>query len=865
VDAATGNISTVVGTGATGFGGDDGPAASARITNPLDVAVDANDNLYVADAGNARIRKVTASDGIIRTIAGSSPGFGGDDGQARNALISSNPIAMTLDAAGNLYLADLGNQRIRRIAADTQVITTVAGSGVAGFTPDGAGAVGARIGSSSGVAVDPVGLLIFGDRTNNRVRKVLPGVPGDTVAPVVTITAPAPSGTFTASDNPLTLRGTATDNGTIVSVRWSNDRGGSGAASGTTNWTVANVGLHPGLNNLTITAWDISGNAGSAQLAVTYTANQVVTTIAGTGANGNSGDGGPGTAATLFQPRSVAVDSKGNILIADTVNRRIRRLSPGGVLTAFAGTGLIGSGGDGGPALDATFNFPNVVIVDKDDNAYISDQSTNRIRKVTPDGKISTIAGTGEGAIIGFAGGFSGDGGPATQALLNGPIGLAVDNNGNLFVADRGNNRVRRIDARTGIITTVAGDGQFSFGGDGGPATQASLSLPTGVAVDAAGNLYIADTGNQRIRRVSASDGRISTIAGTGVAGFSGDGGPAVSALLNLAGPALLAFDAAGDLYFADLNNQRIRKITISTGIITTVAGTGVVGFNGDGTAPTGTALANPSGVAFDAAGNLIIADLGNNRIRRVRPAAALRTVASVSAASFSPTAGLAAEEIAAAFGTNLATATTSATALPLPIALAGTTVRVRDGLGIERLAPLFFVSPGQINYLVPSGTASGIATVTVTNAAGEVSTGTVNISNVAPSLFAANANGSGVAAAVLFRRNAAGQDSFEPVVRFDAASGRFVAVPIDLGPEGDQVFLIPFGTGFRGLSSLANVSATIGGVNAPVLFAGAVPGLLGADQVNLRIDRSLVGRGEVDVVLIVDGKMANTVRVTVK
>ncbi len=857
VDAATGNISTVVGTGTAGLGGDDGPAKDALLNTPLDVVVDGADNLYVADGRNARIRKVTASDGVIRTIVGSTPGFTGDDGPAKDARISPNPIAITLDAAGNLYIADLGNQRIRRVAADTQVITTVTGSGVAGFTPDGAGAAGARIGASSGVAIDPAGLLIFGDRINNRVRKVLPGIPGDTTAPTVVITSPAGSGTFMATDNPLTLSGTANDNGTVVAVRWSNLRGGSGAAIGTSAWTAPNVALYPGLNDLIITAWDVNGNVGTAQLAVTYTAAQVVVTIAGTGVIGDRGDNGPGTAAELFQPRGVAIDSKGAIYVADTLNRRVRRISPAGQITAFAGTGLIGSSGDGGPAVDATLNFPNVVVVDKADNVYISDQLNHRIRKVSPDGKISTIAGTGEGN-----GGYGGEGGQAKDAQFNQQVGIAVDGDGNLFVADRLNQRIRRIDARTGVITTVAGNGLIGNGGDGGPATQAELNLPTGVAVDAAGNLYITDTGNQRIRRVSAADGRISTIAGTGVAGFSGDSGPAASAQINLLYPANLAVDAAGDVYFADRSNHRIRKITLSTGVITTVAGTGVAGFNGDGTAPAGTALSFPTSVAFDAMGNLIIADSVNNRVRRVRLASALRTVASVSAASFSMTAGLAAEEIAAAFGTNLATATASATTLPLPTALAGTTVRVRDSLNVERLAPLFFVSAGQINYLVPSGTAGGLATVTVTNAAGEVSTGTVVISNVAPSLFAANANGEGAAAAIVFRRNAAGQDSYEPAVRFDAATNRFVAVPIDLGPAGDQVFLIPFGTGFRGLSGLGAASATIGGINAPVIFAGPVSGLMGLDQANLRIDRSLAGRGEVNIILIIDCKTTNALRV---
>jgi uncharacterized protein (TIGR03437 family) len=855
----TGAITTVVGTGTAGFSGDGGLATAAQLRSPQSLYFDTDGNLYFADSGNFRIRKVAAGSNIITTAVGTgTSGITGDGGPASNATIGS-VFGIALDANNNLYLSDTTNNRVRRVNAADNIITLVAGGGATGFTPDGVAAIGANLALARHLGADPQGFLYIAEANNFRIRKLVNALADDATPPTVAISEPL-GPNYTAPNAALDLRGTATDNGTVVAVRWSNDRGGSGTASGTTSWTITGVGLQSGLNNLTVTAWDANGNAASAQLAVTYTPNQIVVTVAGTGAIDNTGDGGPGTAATLNQPRGVAVDSKGNILVADTQNRRVRRISPTGVMTAFAGTGLLGSGGDGGPAVEATLNFPNVVIVDKDDNVYISDQFTNRIRKVTPDGKISTIAGTGTGF-----GGFSGDGGPATQAQFNGQVGLALDKDGNLFVADRLNSRIRRIDARTGIITTVAGNGQVGSGGDGGAATQAELNLPTGVAVDAAGNLYITDIGNQRIRRVSATDGKISTIAGTGVAGFSGDGGPAVSALLNLAYPATLTLDAAGDLYFADRNNHRIRKITLNTSIITTVAGTGIAGFNGDGTAPTGVNLNLPTSVAFDAAGNMIIADSSNNRIRRVRPAAAVRALASVSAASFSPTAGLAAEEIASAFGQNLASGLASATTLPLPTALNGTTVSVRDSLGVERLAPLFFVSREQVSYLVPSGTANGAATVTLTNAAGEVATGTINIANVAPGLFSANASGTGLAAAVAFRVTASGQTSFEPVVRFDAATNSFVAVPIDLGPEGDQVFLIAFGTGFRGHSGLANVSAIIGGVNAPVSFAGAVPGLVGADQTNLRIERSLAGRGEVNVGLTVDGKTSNGVRVVIR
>jgi uncharacterized protein (TIGR03437 family) len=238
--------------------------------------------------------------------------------------------------------------------------------------------------------------------------------------------------------------------------------------------------------------------------------------------------------------------------------------------------------------------------------------------------------------------------------------------------------------------------------------------------------------------------------------------------------------------------------------------------------------------------------------------------VASVSAASFLG-AELAPESIVAGFGQNLATTTQVAPGVPLPTDLVGTTVKVRDSTGAERLAGLFFVAPAQVNYQIPPGTAAGPATVTITSGAGAVSAGTVNIASVAPGLFSANASGQGVAAAVVFRRRADGSESFEPVARFDQAQGRFVAAPIDLGPESDQVFLILYGVGFRFRSSLVAAAVTIGGVNSEVLYAGDAPGFVGLDQCNVRLSRSLIGRGEVDVVLLVDGKMANNVRIATR
>jgi uncharacterized protein (TIGR03437 family) len=247
--------------------------------------------------------------------------------------------------------------------------------------------------------------------------------------------------------------------------------------------------------------------------------------------------------------------------------------------------------------------------------------------------------------------------------------------------------------------------------------------------------------------------------------------------------------------------------------------------------------------------------------LRRSAPPTALTAV---SAASFDGS-SLAPDSIVAAFGTGLASATQAAATTPLPTTLAGTTVKVRDSVNVERSAPLFFVSPTQVNFLIPPGTAAGAASLTLTASNGSTATGTVQIAPVAPSLFSANASGQGVAAAIALRIRANGQQVTEEIARWDAAQNRFVPAPIDLGVESDQVFLVLFGSGIRNRSSLASVSARIGGTDAQVLFAGAQNDFVGLDQVNLALPRSLAGRGEVDVVLMAEGKSANTVRVSIR
>jgi uncharacterized protein (TIGR03437 family) len=248
------------------------------------------------------------------------------------------------------------------------------------------------------------------------------------------------------------------------------------------------------------------------------------------------------------------------------------------------------------------------------------------------------------------------------------------------------------------------------------------------------------------------------------------------------------------------------------------------------------------------------------NASASVRPADL--TTGTVSAASFSPNAPLASETIAAIFGSDLAAGTATASEQPLPIELGGVRVRVRDSGGMERDAGLFFVSPSQINYVIPAGTANGLATINVVRDSNNISVGTVTIEAYAPGLFAANANGQGLAAAVLLRRNAAGQDSYEPIARFDAAQNLFVPVPIDFGAETDQLFLIVFGTGLRGRTAMQGAGAQVGGLNAELIFAGATPGFAGLDQANIRLPRTLAGRGDTNVVVVLGGKVSNTVTI---
>jgi sugar lactone lactonase YvrE len=339
---------------------------------------------------------------------------------------------------------------------------------------------------------------------------------------------------------------------------------------------------------------------------------QIITTIAGNGTDGFSGDGGLATAAQINSSNGVAVDASGNIYFAEYTNHRIRKVNRStGIITTVAGNGGIGHSGDGGLATAAQINYPDGVAIDAAGNIYITEGNT-RIRKVNSStGIITTVAGNGTG-------GYSGDGGLATAAKLY-ALYVAVDASGNIYISSDYGYRVRKVNSSTGIITTVAGNGTSGYSGDGGLATAAVLGSVTGVSVDAVGNIYISDY--NIIRKVNSSTGIITTVAGNGTSGYSGDGGLATAAQLNR--PYGVAVDASGNIYFADHNFlvdccDIIRKVNSSTGIITTVAGNGTAGYSGDGGLATAAQLNGPYGVAMDASGNIYIGDSDNYRIRKV-------------------------------------------------------------------------------------------------------------------------------------------------------------------------------------------------------------------------------------------------------
>jgi trimeric autotransporter adhesin len=583
-----GTLTLIAGTGRMGYSGDGGLAVQAQFNNPQGVAVDHSGNVYVADTGNSLIR-VISPNGFVNLYAGNvfsgvpQVGWTGDGGPAIGAELDL-PVGIAVDAAGDLYIADSANNAIREVTVNG-TIQTIAGLGptAPGFSGDTTAAAGANLNGPLDVTVDSNNNVFIADTNNANVREI------------------------TASTGIInTVAGsTAIVSGAVVIAFGSTGNGGSAI--------LAELAGPAGV------AVDSAGNLYIATYAdnsirVVNTKN-IINAFAGNTGYGYAGDGGPALKSQLSSPQGICLDSSGNLYLADRWNNRIRKIA-GGTITTIAGNGQASFGGDGGPATSAQLSFPDGIAVDNAGNVYISDLLNNRVRMVTPTGAISTIAGNGNP-------GFGGDGGPATSAPLNQPAGLALDSSGNLYIADSNNSVIRKVTPQ-GIISTVAGTGGIEgFSGDGGAATKGTLMAPLGVAVDSSGNIYIADYYGW-IRKVTASTGVISTIAGTGNNGYSGDGGPATSA--QFYNPIGVAVDSAGNVYVADSGNGAVRMI--ANGIITTIAGNGILSYTGDGGPASLAQFSALSGVEVDAQGNVYVADTNNNVIRLFPLGGTVSTVA---------------------------------------------------------------------------------------------------------------------------------------------------------------------------------------------------------------------------------------------
>jgi hypothetical protein len=652
VTIGPGDIATVAGNGGNGYSGNNGPATNASIGGAMGVAVDSKGVLYIADGYNylvlavntgtesVTVAGVTIGGGDIAILAGTgSYGTGGDRGPATSADLA-DPTGVAVDSAGNLYVCSTASATIRKVSTNG-IITTVAGNTIQSYGGDSGPAVAASLNVPYGVAVNSSGGLYIADTRNNRIRMVQT-MAVDFGGTDVGQTGVTYSLGFLFSDD-MTVSGTGVTTRGAAGMDF--QRGSSCATGYHSSGSSCTVDVTfspeaPGVRDGAVLIVDNAGHAlitlylsgiGTAP-AIGFTPG-MISTVAGGGGGcerqlDNLGDGCPATSAALGSPSGVAFDGVGNLYIADNYNQLIRKVDTSGNITVAAGggAGCLGQAngfGDGCLATSATLGSPMGVTVDGAGHLYIMG-STTLLRKVDAStGIITTLAGGGrgcEGQVDSL-----GDGCPATSATLSFAMALAADARGNIYIPDANNNRVRKVDASTGIITTVAGGGAGCAGqnnslGDGCPATSAQLNYPEGAAVDGVGDLYIADGNNNRIRKVDTSTGLISTVAGggSGCEGQTddvGDGCSATSALLNY--PFGLALDAAGNFYIAD-DSHRVRRVSGATGVIETVAGNGMGAYSTDGVPATGSELYLPKGLAIDKSGNLYIADLGNNRIRKV-------------------------------------------------------------------------------------------------------------------------------------------------------------------------------------------------------------------------------------------------------
>jgi uncharacterized protein (TIGR03437 family) len=549
-----------------------------------------------------------------------------------------------------------------------------------------------------------------------------------------------------------------------------------------------------------------------------------ISTLAGNGSAGFADASDP-TQVQFNNPNAIAIDSKGVLYVADTANHRIRTIS-GSTTATIAGTGTAGNSGNGASATAAQLTSPGGVAVDSAGNVYISDTGNNLVRKIS-GGNINNFAG-GSGQPE-----YSGDGGAATSAGISGPTGITIDSAGNVYFADTGNSLIRRVD-KNGTIT--------SYIGQTGP-TAGKLNHPTGIWMDASNTLWVADSNNRRLIKFAGST--FTVVAGIGSAGFSGDGGPAINALLN--NPTGVAADNSGSVYIADSNNSRIRKIT-PDGNIVTIAGRGGASYSGDGGPATSAGLAFPRGITVDASGKVYIADTQNSVIRVLTPSLPAITSGGVgNAASFAP--HISPGALASVFGTGFGTATAQPSA-PLPKSTGGVSVTVNG-----TAAPIYYASPTQINFQVPWATTTGTASVVVSVNGGNSNSISVPVTAAAPGLFYLP---SGVA--IVQNQDYSLNDPSNPAAR----GSTIIAYLTGSGPVlPAQTDGVPAPTNTL-VNMTSTYSAQIGSAAAQVPFAGLAPSFIGLVQMNIVVPSTL-SPGTYPLTITVGGEASNSATIAVK